>query len=80
VLATVAASPVITTIPTRMARLYGPRFGLALCPPPLKLRLPAVSIVWPLQLDRDPASVWLRNVVGDILQATERAAGRAAAG
>ncbi|MGJ5120984.1 LysR family transcriptional regulator [Bradyrhizobium oligotrophicum] len=80
VLATVAASPVITTIPTRMARLYGPRFGLALCPAPLKLRLPAVSMVWPLQLDRDAASVWLRNMVADILHTTERAACRAAAG
>jgi LysR family transcriptional regulator, mexEF-oprN operon transcriptional activator len=80
VLATVAAAPVITTIPTRMARLYGPRFGLTLSPVPLKLRLPAVAMVWPLQLDRDAASVWLRALVADILQTTERAACRLAAG
>lgn len=80
VLATVAASPVITTIPARMARLYGPRFGLTLSPVPLKLRLPAVSMVWPLQLDRDAASVWLRTLVAEILQTTERAACRAVAG
>lgn len=80
VLATVAAAPVITTIPTRMARLYGPRFGLTLSPVPLKLRLPAVSMVWPLQLDRDAAAVWLRALVADIMQTTERAACRVAAG
>lgn len=79
VLATIAAAPVIATIPTRMARQYGPRFGLTLSPVPLELRLPAVSMIWPLQLDRDAASVWLRTLVADILRTTERAACRLAA-
>jgi hypothetical protein len=34
-LATIAAAPVITTIPPRMARQDGPRFGLTLSPVPL---------------------------------------------
>ncbi|WP_245593553.1 LysR family transcriptional regulator [Azospirillum halopraeferens] len=71
VLATVACSPVITTIPTRMARLYGPRFGLTLSPPPLTLRVPAVSMVWSAQLDQDAASSWIRKQVAGILLATE---------
>ncbi|NYZ13860.1 LysR family transcriptional regulator [Azospirillum sp. RWY-5-1] len=71
VLATVACAPVITTIPTRMARLYGPRFGLTVCPAPLTLRLPAVAMIWSLQLDQDPASAWFRDQVAGILLAAE---------
>lgn len=67
VLATAAAAPVIATVPTRMARRYGPRFGLAISPAPLTLRLPAAAMVWSAQLDQDPASVWLRRQVTDLL-------------
>ncbi|MDT3381684.1 LysR substrate-binding domain-containing protein [Labrys neptuniae] len=74
VLATVAASPTITTIPTRMAQLYGPRFGLAAGPAPLDLALPAVSMVWSARLDQDPASSWFRTEVADTLLAFEEAA------
>lgn len=71
ILATVACAPVITTIPTRMACLYAPRFGLTVCPAPLTLRLPAVAMVWSLQLDQDPASAWIRDQVAEILLAAE---------
>lgn len=71
VLATVAASPMITTIPTRMAQLYGPRFGLTAEPAPLDLTLPAVSMVWSARLDQDPASSWFRAEVADTLFAFE---------
>lgn len=67
VLATAACSPVIATVPTRMARRYGPRFGLTLSPLPLTLRLPAVSMVWSARLDQDAASCWIRKQVAEIL-------------
>jgi hypothetical protein len=54
-----------------MARLYAPRFGLTDCPAPLTLRLPAVAMVWSLQLDQDPASAWIRDQVAEILLAAE---------
>ena len=50
-----------------MAQRYGPRFGRALSPMPLKLRLPAAAMIWSAQLDRDPASSWLRKQLVDLL-------------
>jgi LysR family transcriptional regulator, mexEF-oprN operon transcriptional activator len=67
VLAVAASAPVIATVPTRMAQRYGPRFGLALSPTPLQLRLPAAAMIWSAQLDRDPASSWLRKQLVDLL-------------
>lgn len=77
VLATAAATPVIATVPTRMARRYGPRFGLRVVPAPLKLRLPAAAMIWSAQLDQDPASAWIRQQVAGLL--LEPAASEAAA-
>ncbi|WP_448952773.1 LysR family transcriptional regulator [Labrys neptuniae] len=74
VLSTVASAPVISTMPTRTARLHAPRFGLKLVPPPLKLSLPSVSLVWPLRLDKELASRWLMGQIRDILRATESVA------
>ncbi|MCF3947295.1 LysR family transcriptional regulator [Acidiphilium iwatense] len=75
VLATAANAPVIATVPTRMAQRYGPRFGLTLSPTPLKLPLPAATMIWSAQLDQDPASSWLRKQIADLLleQAVEKA-------
>jgi DNA-binding transcriptional LysR family regulator len=67
VLATAASAPVIATVPTRMAQRYGPRFGLTLSPTPVKLRLPAATMIWSAQLDQDPASSWIRKQVVDLL-------------
>jgi len=63
VLELAASSAVLATVPTRMARRYGPRFDLTLSPSPLTLRLPAVSMVWSAQLDQDLASAWIREQV-----------------
>lgn len=67
VLAAAAASPLVATLPMRMARRYGSRFGLAVEPVPLDLRVPAVAMVWSARLDRDPAAGWLREQVRDVL-------------
>jgi LysR family transcriptional activator of mexEF-oprN operon len=71
VLATVASSPMIATVPTRMARRYGPRFGLTVNPTPLKLNIPKVVMVWSAQLDQDAASSWIRRRMTEILLAAE---------
>jgi LysR family transcriptional regulator, mexEF-oprN operon transcriptional activator len=65
--ATAASAPVIATAPTRMAQRYGPLFGLTLSPTPLKLRLPAAAMIWSAQMDQDPASLWIRKQIADLL-------------
>ncbi|CAI9122243.1 LysR substrate-binding domain-containing protein [Brytella acorum] len=53
-LATAAA--VLATLPGRIAYQHAKHFGLILRPVPLDLRLPAVSMVWSVRSDRDPAA------------------------
>lgn len=67
VLSTAAESPVLATLPSRMAERYGPRFGLSLSPVPLDLRVPAVTMVWSAQTDRDPGVAWLREQIVPIV-------------
>lgn len=73
-----ASSPVLATVPTRMARRYGPRFGLTLSPTPLTLRLPAVSMVWSAQLDQDLAAAWIRDQVAASLLPADMSSAQAA--
>jgi len=69
VLSAAAEGPVLATLPSRMARRYAPRFGLAVCPVPLDLRVPAVSMVWSRRTDLDPGAAWLRERVSAVLAA-----------
>jgi len=69
ILSTAARAPVIATLPERMARRHAASFGLTVIPVPLDLRVPAVSMVWSAQQDRDPASLWLRDAVTTLLTA-----------
>lgn len=71
VLATAARAPVIATVPGRMARRYGPLFGLSLSPIPLDLHMPPVSMVWSAQADRDPGVAWLRDRIAPIIAGHE---------
>ncbi|GAB0112915.1 LysR family transcriptional regulator [Acidisoma sp. C75] len=71
VLATAASAPVIATLPTRLARSFGPAFGLVVSPVPITLRLPAAMMVWSARLDQDPASAWLRGQVVALLRDEE---------
>ncbi|MEN3167910.1 LysR family transcriptional regulator [Gluconobacter sp. OJB] len=67
-LATAATAPVLATLPSRIAHQHAEHFGLTLRPVPLDLRIPAVSMVWSVRSDRDPAAMWLRNVVTSLLK------------
>lgn len=67
VLAIAATAPVLATLPARMARCYGPRFGLTVGPVPLNLELPPVTMVWSAQVDRDPPARWLREHIQAVL-------------
>ncbi len=69
VLSAAAEGPVLATLPSRMARRYAPRFGLAVCPVPLDLRVPAVSMVWSRRTDLDAGAAWLRERVTAVLAA-----------
>lgn len=73
VLATAAESPVLATLPSRMAQHYGPRFGLSLSPVPLELRVPDVAMVWSAQTDRDPGCAWLREQIVPLMTSHDTA-------
>ncbi|MCA6115890.1 LysR family transcriptional regulator [Bradyrhizobium sp. WSM 1738] len=59
----VARAPVIVTMHARLARLFAAELGLSLSPPPLELREVAVSLLWHASYDHDPAHIWLRRLV-----------------
>ena len=59
----VAAAPVITTMPARIARFFAASLGLSLSPAPVKLPEPSASLVWHASYDRDPAHMWLRRTI-----------------
>jgi len=59
-------SPVLVTLPSRIARRYCELFGLVLCAVPLKLEVFPNSIVWPVNADNDPALEWLREQIRDV--------------
>ena len=69
VLAAAAEAPLLATVPARLAHRWAPRFGLAVGPVPLDLRVPDVAIVWSARLDNDPAADWLRGEVRAVLDA-----------
>lgn len=71
VLSTVMSTPVITTLPTRIANCYGPLMGLATSPVPFDFTVTPISMVWAAHSDREPASEWLRQQVGPILAQIE---------
>jgi hypothetical protein len=47
----------------RLARLFAAELGLNLSPPPVELREVAVSLLWHASYDHDPAHIWLRQLV-----------------
>ncbi|MHC8944287.1 LysR family transcriptional regulator [Advenella incenata] len=71
VLSTVMSTPVITTLPSRIANCYGPLMGLATSPVPFDFTVTPISMVWAAHSDRDPASEWLRQQVEPILAQIE---------
>lgn len=61
----VAASAMIATVPSRLAQAFAGN-GLALFAPPLALEDFSVQLVWHQRRDRDPAHLWLRDLIAEI--------------
>ncbi|MGI1662790.1 LysR family transcriptional regulator [Palleronia sp. KMU-117] len=66
-LAAVAASGALVTLPARIARAFGPGFGLVTAEPPLDVRRFPVSVFWHRRNDGDPQTLWLRRQIRECL-------------
>lgn len=62
----VRRSPVITTMPSRLARYFAETFGLATSAPPLELPTLTISLLWHASFDHDPGHVWLRQTLAGL--------------
>jgi DNA-binding transcriptional LysR family regulator len=62
----VRRAPVITTMPSRLARYFAEAFGLATSPAPIELPTFTVSLLWHASYDHDPGHVWLRQTVSGL--------------
>ena len=63
----VRRAPVITTMPSRLARYFADAFGLATSPAPIELPTFTISLLWHASFDHDPGHVWLRQTRGGAL-------------
>jgi LysR family transcriptional activator of mexEF-oprN operon len=59
----VRRAPVITTMPSRLARYFSEAFGLATSPVPVDLPSFTISLLWHASFDHDPGHQWLRHTV-----------------
>jgi LysR family transcriptional activator of mexEF-oprN operon len=71
VLSAAAASPIIATVPTKIAERYAPLLDLQISPVPVDLSLPPVHMVWAAHADADPVNAWLRQQVRECLSCPE---------
>jgi DNA-binding transcriptional LysR family regulator len=62
----VARAPLITTMPSRLARHFAQSFALATSPAPVDLPSFAVSLLWHGSFDHDPSHIWLRQAVSGV--------------
>jgi DNA-binding transcriptional LysR family regulator len=62
----VRRAPVITTMPSRLARYFAEAFGLATSRAPLELPTFNISLLWHASFDHDPGHVWLRQTVSGL--------------
>lgn len=67
VLSAAQLSPVIATVPARIAERYGPLLGLEVSPLPVSLTFPPVNMVWAKHADSDAANYWVRQQIRDSL-------------
>lgn len=63
VLSAAQSSPLIATVPSRIAERYAPLLGLDVSPLPVLLSFPSVNMVWANHADGDPANAWLRQQI-----------------
>ncbi|MEV4605921.1 LysR family transcriptional regulator [Neorhizobium sp. LMR1-1-1.1] len=66
VLSAAQSSPLIATVPSRIAERYAPLLGLDVSPLPVSLSFPPVNMVWANHADGDPANAWLRQQTRDV--------------
>ena len=66
VLMMAADTPVLTTLPSRIAHRYADRFGLSTCPVPISFSANPIAMVWHSREDREPGSEWLRQLVREL--------------
>jgi DNA-binding transcriptional LysR family regulator len=59
----VRRAPVVTTMPSKLARYFADAFDLATSPPPIELPSLTISLLWHASFDHDPGHVWLRQTV-----------------
>ncbi len=62
----VGGAPVVVTMHARLARYFAGAFGLSLSPPPVVLPQIPISLLWHASYDRDPAQMWLRQVIAQL--------------
>jgi LysR family transcriptional activator of mexEF-oprN operon len=59
-------APVITTMPSRLARYFAEAFGLVTSPAPIDLPGFTISLLWHASFDQDPGHLWLRQTVSGL--------------
>jgi DNA-binding transcriptional LysR family regulator len=67
VLATVAKTDLISTIPARLALGYGKTFGLSIAPPPIDIRAFPVHLAWHQRSTSEPALAWFRELMRSVI-------------
>lgn len=70
VLSAAQSSPLIATVPSRIAERYAPLLGLEVSPLPVSLSFPPVNMVWANHADGDPANAWLRQQIRNVFALT----------
>lgn len=75
----VADSDMILTLPSRLARLLAKRLPLALLDLPLQVAPLSPAMVWHERFHHDPAHVWVRRQLVDVVESFSTVAGTAGA-
>lgn len=75
----VAGSDLITTVPERVARAYGPRLGLRIFAVPIPFPPFDVVAVWHERTQQDAALAWLRSTLADVCKTLRAPSARASA-
>jgi len=66
-LAAARNTPVIATVPCRIAIQYAPLFGLSYCRMPIDVAFPPVTMNWAVWTDKDVGLVWLRDQIRTVI-------------
>lgn len=57
----IANSNMLLTLPENTARMYSEMLGLSVTPIPVELPSVDVHLYWHVNVDKDPANIWLRE-------------------